>query len=438
MRYLQEQREWNDFIQEFVGVDVHLLNVSSFSSDCRVFMARESVFKARRLTPASMRGRTVSLEDEYFILNRLSSVKGVPRVRGYKRCYSWELLEMEALPPLPGFDPTFGQPRETASSFFDLIRVIIQINRLGCSHGDLHARNVGRNVEGGVSVLDFDQACVDRPWRCAMRDLLGLGVCEKRSEFSLFQRVRGVDGVVSVFKVLRVVRRTLALMLSKVRHLQKPKIPTYPQSQLKARAGFQEDESLELLADAWTLAASSNASAPRADIAYYSLDIAGINFPGERPWILRWDRIRKHVDFKGKKLLELGCNMSLLSIHALLEGASECVGVDVDSEIIRSAELAAKGFGVEMHHRQLDLDSPGNWESELHGFDIVSALSVIHWVKNQKRIWTFLGLHEEVLYEGHESDDAGEFELRKVGFTNIVRLGVTERNRHIFYASRKT
>ena len=435
MRYIQEQQEWDGFIRDRIGVNASLVYASTFSSDCRVYKTADATFKVRRITPSSMRNRGNSLEDECLILKELSSVKGVPRVRSYRRWGQWELLEMESLPELRGYDPTLGKPHETVKDFWDVVRITIQINRLGCSHGDLHVHNVGRNVDHGMSVFDFDQACLDHPWRCAMRDIFGLGMCEKRSEVSLVDRLRDVRGVGFFFRAVTRLRREVIKFISRYGSLT-GRQNYLSHSTLKQRAMFQGDLGLEMLAEAWSIASRSDASAPGVDIGYYSIDIGGINFPGERPWILRWDRIRKEVDFKGKRLLELGCNMGMLSIHAKLWGATYCLGVDVDKEILRAAELASRAFGTDVVHRQLDLDNSPQWEEELKGFDIVSVLSVLHWIKKKDRVWSYLAKHREVLYEGHESEQEAESNLTRAGFTRIARLGTTERNRQIFHASR--
>jgi len=277
---------------------------------------------------------------------------------------------------------------------------------------------------------------VDYPWRCAMRDIFGLGMCERRSEVSLVDRLRDVRGVGFLFRAVARLRTEVIKFMSRNGSLT-GRQNYLSRSTLKQRAMFQDDLSLETLAEAWSIASRSEASAPGVDIGYYSIDIGGINFPGERPWILRWDRIQKEVDFKGKRLLELGCNMGLLSIHAKLWGAAYCLGVDVDKEILRAAELASRAFGTDVVHRQLDLDDSSQWEEELKGFDIVSALSVLHWIKNKDRVWSFLAKHREVLYEGHESEQEAESNLIRAGFTRIARLGTTERNRQIFHASRE-
>lgn len=436
MRYLQEQEEWDRFVQDNLGQNICLVNVSKFSSDCRVYKTAEAIFKVRRLTPSSMRGRTNSLEDEYLILSHLSSVPGVPRVQSYKRKGQWEQLEMEMLPELQGYDPTFLKPHETLKDFWEVVRVTIQMNRLGCSHGDLHSRNVGRNAARGVSVFDFDQACLDYPWRCAMRDIFGLGTCERRSEFSLFNRLRDVRGIGFLLRAMAKLGKEIVKFLSRTG----PSVVQRNQlsrSTFKQRAMLQADPSLETLAEAWSIASLSKASAPGVDIGYYSIDIGGVNFPGERPWILRWERIRKEVDFKGKRVLELGCNMGLLSIHAKLSGAAFCLGVDVDKEILMAADLASRAFETDVAHRHLDLADASPWEEELKGFDIVSALSVLHWIENKDRLWSFISKHKEVLYEGHESEQEAEGNLKTAGFTRITRLGTTERNRQMFHASRE-
>ena len=85
MNYQQEQKEWDDFVAQEVGAGAQLLSVSLLSSDCRIYFLADSVFKIRRLTPASLRGRLNSLEDEFLILTRLTSIPAVPKPRHYRR-----------------------------------------------------------------------------------------------------------------------------------------------------------------------------------------------------------------------------------------------------------------------------------------------------------------------------------------------------------------
>ena len=76
LKYLREQEAWDQFVLDSLGQNAVLVSVSRFSSDCRVYRTNDAIFKIRRLTPASMRGRNNFFEDEYLIMQRLSSVTG--------------------------------------------------------------------------------------------------------------------------------------------------------------------------------------------------------------------------------------------------------------------------------------------------------------------------------------------------------------------------
>lgn len=435
MNYQQEQKEWDDFVKREIGDDVQLLSVSTLSSDCRVYSMADKAFKVKRITPASVKGRLNSLEDEFLIMNRVTSISSVPVTYNYKRSKGWELLEMSLISPLPIYDPTFGQPRESLKDFVEVIKFAWSINMLGCSHGDFHFQNMGRNINGSLSVFDFDQAVIANPINCWLRDFVGLGGCARPTDISLVHRARKVQIIWPVFAAFSYLRKGLVKIIrtfmASVGHQDK-----VLKSPLELRVELMKDADMDILAQAWTIAAGASASAPGSELAYYSLDVCGINFPGERPWTPRWEKIKNRIDFRGKKFLELGCNLGLLATHANLNGASVCTGIDIDSDIVKAASLVSRAFGAEVEFKQLNLDESVPWEDELGGSDIISVLSVMHWVKDKVRLWSFLGRHNEIIYEGHESDSEAENNLRKIGFTQIFKIGESERGRGIFHATK--
>lgn len=436
MNYQNEQLEWARFISENLGRDVNLLSVSVSSSDCRVYQSKDSIFKIRKLTPASIRGRINSLEDEFLILKSLSAFVEIPKAKRYVRQGSWELLEMTACPAIPLHDPTLVNPREKLMDFIRLAKLVLKLNRHGCSHGDFHFYNAGVNVEKGISLFDFDQAQLAHPIHCFVRDFLGIGRYARPDDISLLKRSKNVEYIWPIVKSLVVLKK---LGLRVIRLFQKRSLESPAQQLgLQTRAAISQDQNLIRLAAAWDVAARSNASSPGVAHAYYSIDIDGINFPGERPWVLRWQNIGNCVNFKNKRFLELGCNMGLLATHAKMHGAAECLGLDIDSDILRAAKMVADAFDVAVNFQQHNLDDPRNWESEFSGYDIVSALSVMYWVKDKQRLWNFLGTHQELIYEGHESDSAAEQNLKNAGFNSIQKIGFSERGRSLFYASKAT
>lgn len=193
---------------------------------------------------------------------------------------------------------------------------------------------------------------------------------------------------------------------------------------------------LKTLLEAWKLAQASDASSPGIRIAYYSFDYEGYHFPGERPWRERWSVLSSVSNYSGKRILELGCNMSLLSCHLLREkGASQALAVDIDKKVLSAAEMTASALGVKPLYRQQNLDAPDDWESSLTAFrpDIVFALNVLNWVQDKQRLMNFLGRFNEVIFEGHDSFDTESARFRAVGFKQIKLVATSERNRDILH-----
>jgi 2-polyprenyl-3-methyl-5-hydroxy-6-metoxy-1,4-benzoquinol methylase len=194
------------------------------------------------------------------------------------------------------------------------------------------------------------------------------------------------------------------------------------------------DPKLKKLLDAWKLAQKSNASAPALPLAYYAIDFEEYHFPGERPWNERWNRFESITDYSGKTILELGCNMGLLSIHLLKEArAAKCIGVDHDKKILESAKLISEVFGVDPVFMQINFDSNKNWESELlsHNINIVFALNVLNWVNDKDRLLKFLSNFPEVIFEGHDTTEVERKRFRQIGFNTIEEIGYSERERII-------
>ena len=89
----------------------------------------------------------------------------------------------------------------------------------------------------------------------------------------------------------------------------------------------------------------AGASSPGRALAYYELDFGGLRLPGERPWAVRWRVLRQITALRGRRVLELGCNLGLLSIFLLKEaGAAAALAVDRDPLILEAAAQAARGL----------------------------------------------------------------------------------------------
>jgi len=186
---------------------------------------------------------------------------------------------------------------------------------------------------------------------------------------------------------------------------------------------------------AWELGQTSDANAPGSALAYYSFEFEGVHLPGERPWNDRWNVLRDVTDFRGKRLLELGCNLGLLSSHLMRDReAGAALAVDHDAKIIEGAKSVASALGVSVEFRPVDFDAPVDWETPLRDFqpDTVFALSVLNWVRNKDRFLSFLGEFDEVIFEGHDSARMETKRLRNAGFEEVQLLTFSERDRPVF------
>jgi SAM-dependent methyltransferase len=432
MNYMTESELWRAKITGWLGVEARLIHVSSLSSDVRIYRLGTRILKVRRLTPASISNRPGTLEDEFHLLRRLNlrgeMFCGIPVATRYFYEPEWEALEMTAIEPPAVYDPIVSPAKETITGLFALVRAVWRLNRAGVSHGDLTTTNAGSNKAGRIVLLDFDQAVVSHPVRCFLRDMWGFPCASRAAQFTIWDRFGELGLIAPLFRCVQWVRSRLGR-----RRFNKGRLT----DNLYARAVARGDVRLQRLAECWREAAASGANSPDSEVAYYSFDLAGMHFPGERPWTLRWETISRKVSFRGKRVVELGCNLGLLSIQACLAGAETVVAADHNQRILAAAAKAAALFGAEVIFRQIDFDKDADWESSLGTGDLVSALSLTYWLRDKERLWRYLARFPEVVFEGHEPAEEIELRLRAHGFTVIERLGVSERNRVIFHAMRR-
>jgi len=187
---------------------------------------------------------------------------------------------------------------------------------------------------------------------------------------------------------------------------------------------------------AWQVAAGAEAN--QVHICYYSMEFEGFHLPGERPWEPRWRLLQRSVSVEGARILELGCNLGLLSTFALRDGAAAALGVDIDATLLEANRLLQQAFRVSYPTRHLDFDDAAAWEDELAAFGptIVTALSVFHWVRDSQRFLRFLSRFNVLLFEGHDSDAVELARLKEGGFNDVTLVGRSERNRSVFLARR--
>jgi tRNA A-37 threonylcarbamoyl transferase component Bud32 len=411
-RIIAEERQWERAVGHvFAGSTPLLLAVSRYIADSRVYLGGNTLAKIRRVGVLRPRG-VHTLEEEAHIYEALR------KPCRYEKRQEWEILTTPATPvgsTLADIRFDLGA-RELRITLGKVGRRIGELHRRGVAHCDLRLDNIVVSPDGRVDLVDFDRAVTGkRHWMAAV-DWLGIGR----------------DGAVAATPFWKLLLHAYLPksqgLTSRVRAFLRGPEPILLRSPTSpAIAG---------LAKAWTIAQRSQANSPGHSLAYYAFSFQGEHFPGERPWYLRWEPLRRQVDWSGKRVLELGCNMGLLSAFVRIYGAAAATAVDRDWSILEAGQVLCEALAIDgVDFRRADLSSM-SWEKDMPEADICVAMSLHHWLPGpgQAALLRFLARHREVVFEGHDPLSTEIDRLRRVGFDVVNVLAVTERRRHVLLA----
>jgi len=146
---------------------------------------------------------------------------------------------------------------------------------------------------------------------------------------------------------------------------------------------------------------------------YHSFNIEEINIIGQRNIRHRINEIRKHYDFKGKNILDLGCNVGGMLFH--IQDINKAVGVDYDPIVIRAAENISKILNVKnIDFIQFDFNTDDYklLKNEIRiSPDIIFLLAMGSWVEKWMELYAFaLSYNCPIILETN-NDKAGPAQL---------------------------
>jgi len=102
---------------------------------------------------------------------------------------------------------------------------------------------------------------------------------------------------------------------------------------------------------------------------------------GYSPTIERFRAAQEYIDFFGRSILDLGCNICSFGMQAAIAGASSVVGMDENEEALSKGYEIAQAFSPPLNVRFTCADIEGDWD---FCPDIVVASMILHWMKNPK------------------------------------------------------
>jgi predicted Ser/Thr protein kinase len=358
--------------------------------------------------------RQQDLSGEVAILDRLASRPFVPAITRHGEAPDAAWVGLERIEGVQ-----VGEHPLTPAFTFRLAAALLSLSSAGIAHNDLTSDNILVVDSRRPVLVDFDQAIRTSVAKALLANFAGL---PRKSVFA------GLPQLLAERARARLPKGVRKL----VRKIVPRRGPALPRLPVSASPGLRQMHS------AWALAARSSASSPGIRQAYYEYAFEGLRFPGERPWAARWDSITSLVDVTGKRVLELGCNIGLLSTSALRAGATSATAVDRDPAILRAAAMVASAHGVAPRFVRLDLDSHPDWESKLGTaeYDTVFALNLLHWVQSKGRLLEYLSQFRTIVVEGHDELGVEAARLESVGLS-VVKHAATERGRPLIVAVRE-
>jgi serine/threonine protein kinase len=330
------------------------------------------------------------LRQEAFLLQKLSGLGIVPTVGASQ---VWPDRTAMSYGFISGI--TLDQWNISSRSTGDKVHVLQQLsdaiselNNRGIQHRDLRAQNILIKPDHRLVILDFDQA-------------------REAPAADDFGNEWGADDVCSGFGGL-------------IRQLRWEKVYL----ETAGKLGF-----------AWELGRTSAANSPGNHSCYYAWRWGALDLHGERPWVLRWKLLETAFPSTPGQFLELGCNLGLLSTYASLNGW-QTTGLDHDGVAVAAADQIASALYSSAQFRTADLTSPDAFSDLDDTYDIVSALSVVHWLPDPGPVEAFLQRQPRLIFEGHRTLAEEETYLHRLGFSSVKLIGYSERLRPVILAIR--
>lgn len=145
---------------------------------------------------------------------------------------------------------------------------------------------------------------------------------------------------------------------------------------------------------------------------YHSIELGQLKLLGQRNPNQRLGILRKFIDFKGKVVVDLGCNVGgmLHHLHEIRFG----YGFDYDARCIRAASKVAEIFWLPEMFFQADLNSfdANALYSVLHAPDIAFMFNIGSWVNNWEKLYRDVAKVVPTIVLETNNDSEGKAQLQ--------------------------
>jgi SAM-dependent methyltransferase len=230
----------------------------------------------------------------------------------------------------------------------DMIFSILEQKSFGLCQGDFKRDNFIFDNDSICHIIDYDQAIYDERF-------INMGNLEYLDWFNKF--------FVNRWKKLG---------------LNIPDIYSFGKFQKEEVLGLFKNDSFNL---AETSIFAEQITTNTKSGIYHSLSTDKLYIDGARNLDSRLAALNSIEFKKNEKVLDVGCNMGLLT-HYLHDRGCKPTGIDMDRKIVIGAKMVANLLNKDIQFKYLDLDTARIEED----YDTICLFSVIHHVKNFQQV----------------------------------------------------
>ncbi len=346
----QFEHMWSKCLAEIGIESASLLSQSPYDLARRTYLSNEYVYKIVLLEHENTQQlRVQDLSGEFEILKHCKNISGIPLAIKYYHTEHFAVLVLRYIQGEALVNLQVGWLR-LFIILAKLSTIVLRLARRGVSHNDILEENIRISPSGRVYLIDFDQASYNSFGVSLIRSFIGIKIGNNKVYSSLLDLVKKHFNKQRLSLEEHIKKRLpprVKELIKRILRYNSPKPSPKVSNNLLPEISENASALLKNLLTAWKIAQYSNASSPGVEVAYYALDIDGYHFPGERPWVDRWNMLRTITDYSGKRILELGCNMALLSCFLIKEEKAllGLFGQDYAQEITGYTKGVKKSIG---------------------------------------------------------------------------------------------
>ncbi len=383
--YLERTLAWRGF-QERHLPKAELISVSWHDGERRVFRDGRQIVKVYRHTPAAHLKLGAGLTREHAVARHLAEhIRGTGLATTHTMVDGdWEMLR---IPVIEGetIDRLLGLGRGNEVSLLRALAAIVRTNLAGVAHGDISVGNIIVGPDGHANILDFGRAQRASRLRALACDVLGVG--PNRTPVAFRNLVRSV-----------VLARHPTGPLARIyaRRWQRRLERGERRSVVKHKAWIDRQiTGLLELGNVWELGATDRSASEASEP--WGFELVGLHGIGHRGWETTWERVRTHVSWSGRHVIDLGPDAGFAATFARMEGAAASLVVAPTGHRIAAAAALAESFQLDaVTTRAADPFAPAAAAALRSGADVIVAIG------HTTAQWNDTVVHLLVTSDAHE------------------------------------